>query len=140
MERNSDKKLTTTRSNGTCFAPFFTTFFPPPPSENSKWNKLHRPFLTRLTFHVHFFLIWKYYVIVENIYIYFLNGERHRKRNNIWQVRKITYVIILYDKYIVEGLKAGRIYFPSKFLSDIFRQNKNTRWEFDRREKTKDKR
>lgn len=33
----------------------------------------------------------------------------------------------------MEELKAGRIYFPSKLLSDIFRQNKNTRWEFDGR-------
>lgn len=49
-------------------------------------------------------------------------------------VRKITYVIILYDKYIAEGLKAGRIYFPYKLLSNIFRQNENTRWEFGGRE------
>lgn len=78
------------------------------------------------------------------IYIYILNKKRHRKKNrkniySIWQVGKTTYVIILYDKYIVEGLKAGRIYFPSKLLSDIFRQNKNIRGGNLIEEKTKNK-
>lgn len=69
---------------------------------------------------------------------FFLNTKKTQKKYIVYrlvrQVRKTTYVIILYDMYIAEGLEAGRIYFPYKLLSDIFRQNENTRWEFGGRE------